>query len=875
MTTSTAAPADPLHWATVPAADAVGALGSGPAGLSAEEAAARLEKVGPNGLRTHRVSAWRVLLRQFRNAVLLLLLGTAIVAALLGDASDAAVIAVILLASTGLGFVNEYRAERTSAALQDSLQHKSVVLRDGAPVTVPSTELVPGDVVRLSLGALVPADLRIVAATDLECDEGVLTGESTPQAKTTEPVAASSALGELTSMAFMGTVVKQGEGSGVVVATGPATQIGRIAAGLDTAAPETAFQAGLRRFSYLLVTVAAVLVALIIVSGVLLGRPLVDTLLFALAIAVGITPQLLPAVVNTSLANGAKRLARQRVLVKRLVCIEDLGNVTVLVTDKTGTLTTGSIAFEASYGADGEPSPATCLLAAEGVEADAGSGSTGELDQALLAAAEKLRAAQAAAGQQAAAQPAGGGAPSRIVAVIPFDHERRMASAVVDRGAGGRLLITRGAPENVLALCGDVPQAVRDRVESELARGARLIAVASRAIAADEPADASAEHDLVLAGLLAFVDPPRLDARESLERLDGLGVRIVIATGDHPAVAAHVASELGLGDVAALTGAEIDGLSDAELAERLRTILIVARVSPEQKARVVRLLRGEGETVGFLGDGVNDSLGLHAADVGISVDTATDVAKNAADVLLLDKDLDVVADGVAEGRTIFANTIKYVFMAASGNFGNMISAGIASAFLPFLPMLPGQILLSNLLYDASQLTISSDRVDPDALGRPARWDIGAIRRFMLVFGPLSSVFDLVTFALLLGVFHAGAAEFRTGWFLESLVSQALVVFVIRTRRYPFIRSRPSLPLALAVAAIIAIAIALPYSPLAPLLGFVVPRPGLLLALAGVVVAYLVVADFAKRLFYLAEGNREKRVVPNRRLRRVTARFTAR
>lgn len=844
-------------WAARTGDESLSLLGSRTSGLTTSEVEAHRETFGANSIPPHRANALAVLGRQFRNTVLLLLLGTAIVAAVVGDVTDAAIIGVILAASVGLGFANEYAAERATARLQDSLTQSAVVRRDGAVVSIPVTELVPGDIVHLSLGCRVPADLRLLTVSGLSCDESVLSGESLPSEKDPAPVNAATAIPDLSSIAFLGTIVRAGAGTGVVIAIGATTEIGRLAAGLDTRMPETSFQAGLRRFSLLLVWVAVALVATVLLTGTLLGRPLLESVLFALAIAVGVTPQLLPAVVNTSLAAGARRLAKQGVLVKRLVCIEDLGNIQVLITDKTGTLTVGSMTFDRALDAAGGAAPELAGLAASTVtDAGEGSGTTDALDSALVAAA---------------------GAPAgSVLAQLPFDHERRMASALVElETTTGRLLITKGAPENVLARCVDVPAGAAAVAQRELDRGARLIAVASKPMpgaTALVPAD---ESGLGLRGFLVFDDPARPEARASLQRLSELGIRLVIATGDHPAVAAEVARALGMDAGTPLTGDEIDALDDRALADALRVCGIVARVSPEQKERVVTLLRAGGQTVGFLGDGVNDSLALHSADVGISVDTATDVAKDAADIVLLEKSLGVIADGVAEGRRIFDNTLKYVFMAASGNFGNMISAAAASAFLPFLPMLPGQILLGNLLYDASQLTISSDRVDPAAVRAPARWDIAGIGRFMLIFGPLSSLFDLATFALLIGAFHADATQFRTGWFIESLVSQTLVVLVIRTRRYPFVRSRPGLALMGSLLGVVVIAVALPFSPLGPVLGFEAPGAGLLLAIAGIVASYLVIADLAKVLFFREEA---RRMIPHqhhqvRRLRRAIGGFS--
>jgi Mg2+-importing ATPase len=847
-------------WAGTTADETLRLLGSSPAGLSEDAAAAAAALVGPNMIRRRRVGAARVFGRQFRNAVLVMLLVTAVVAALLGDVSDAVIVGAILLASIALGFVNEYRAELSTARLQDSLAHTAVVVRDGSARNVPVAALVPGDVIRLTMGALVPADVRILEAHALECDESVLTGEALPAEKSASPMKGS-ALGDLSSMAFMGTLVHSGTGTAVVVSTGARTELGRMAAELDTAVPETAFQAGLRHFSVLLMLVGGTLVASILLTGALLGRPLLDSILFALAIAVGITPQLLPAVVGTSLAAGARSLAKRRVLVKRLVCIEDLGNIDVLVTDKTGTLTEGRIRFDRSVAPDGTDDPGVALLASR-MTPDRGdaaaSGSTDALD-AELAAVVRSRMPHLSA--------------ASLLDTVPFDHDRRTASALVVTGPGAvPELVVKGAPEVVLASCADVPAAASATLEGLLAAGSRTVAVASRSAPGERSCSPEDGTGLTLRGFLAFTDPPRADAAASLQRLADLSVRMIVATGDHPAVAEHVATRLGFPAGRTLTGADVDSLDDRLLAARLADTRILARVSPRQKARAVRLLRGEGRTVGFLGDGVNDALALHAADVGISVDTATDVAKDAADVVLLEKSLDVVAEGVQEGRRIFANTIKYVFMAASSNFGNMISAAAASAFLPFLPMLPGQILLGNLLYDASQLTIATDRVDEESLRAPSHWDIAAIRRFMLIFGPLSSVFDLATFALLIGVFRAPEAEFHTGWFVESMATQALVVFVIRTRRVPFLRSRPSRPLVAAVLGVLAVAFALPVTPLAPVLGFVPLGWPLLAAVAAMAVGYLALAELAKYVFYRAEARRALPLHPAHRVRRVVDKY---
>jgi Mg2+-importing ATPase len=837
-------------------------------GLSSAEVAARQVRWGPNVVATHRAQPLRVLGHQLRSPLLGLLLTAAVASYFVGERSDAVIIGVIVGLSVGLGFVNEYRAEKAAEALHSQIHHLAVVLRDGRSTTVDVTGLVPGELVELRLGEVVPADLRLLEVNGLECDESVLTGEAMPVAKDAAPVRPSTPLAELSGCALMGTVVHAGSGRGLVVATGARSEFGKIAAGLSTHQLETEFQVGLRRFSMLLVYVAGALTTSIFVINVALHRPILDALLFSLAIAVGITPQLLPAVVSSSLAAGSRRMRARKVLVKRLVCIEDLGDVDVLFTDKTGTLTLGRIDFMRAVPSDvGVGADAVLrwgLLCSETGDGDPPAPGGNPLDQALARspAAARERAALTAWTR---------------VDVLPFDHDRRMVSAVV-RGADNRLTqVTQGAPESVLDRCVSVPEAARVALAAEFAAGNRVIAVATRPVSFTRHLLADDEQGLHLQGLLVFLDPPKPDAAQALQRLAAMGIAVKVVTGDNPAVAVKVCQELGLPAGGALTGTDLDGLDEDQLAAAIPTTTVFARVSPEHKARIVRAQRRSGRGVAFLGDGVNDALALHAADVGISVESATDVAKDAADVILLEKDLDVLAGGVSEGRRIFANTIKYVLMGTSSNFGNMASAAGASLFLSFLPMLPSQILLNNLLYDSSQLAIPTDYVDADQLRRPSHWDIGMIRRFMLTFGPLSSVFDFVTFAVMLGVFHSGPAQFRSGWFVESLATQTLIIFAIRTRRVPFFRSHPSLPLTLAALGVVTIGTLLPATPLAHALGFQ-PLPGAFFAaLAGMVAGYLVLIEIGKRQFYRAERAAPPPSAPYdrpHRLRRRAARFVA-
>lgn len=865
-------PSDIRDAATRSGAEVLAALRSSPSGLTAEEAATRRAATGPNALRPHRARGWAVLARQLRSPILLLLFATAVVSMFLGEAANAVIIGVILIASIGLGFANEYRAARTADALHDRLRHTAAVRRDGDPAAVDVTDLVPGDVVLLHTGSVVPADLRLLDAQRLTCDESIITGESAAVEKDPAPVPGPPALGDLVSCALMGTVVQSGSGTGVVVTTGGSTEFGRIARGLDTHEPQTEFQRGLGRFSVLLLYVALGLTSVIFIVNVLLHRPVIDALLFSLAIAVGITPQLLPAVVSTSLASGSRALLRRRVLVKRLVCIEDLGDLDVLVTDKTGTLTEGHLGYTAALPVDARSSPVQLqFLGLLATEADYSS------ERDTTAGLNPLDAALWAAPRPPGASPEG----VRRIDLIAFDHDRRRTTVLVDLTTGERLVVVKGAPEDVMRMCSVIPAGARAVLDAEYAAGGRVVAVATRNGSGLESLAAAVENGLALRGFLVFLDRPKQDARASLDELARLDVAVKVATGDSADVAEKVLADLGVALTGTLTGAEIDALDDHELHRAAAGASIFARVSPEQKARIISVLRHSGRAVGFLGDGVNDALALHQADIGISVDSASDVAKDAADVLLLDKDLGVLAAGVLEGRRIFSNTIKYVLMGTSSNFGNMFSASAASVVLPFLPMLPGQILLNNLLYDSGQLAIPGDRVDREQLQAPSHWDIGFIRRFMLLFGPISSLFDVATFALMLLIFHAGEAEFQAGWFIESIATQTLIIFAIRTRRVPFFRSRPSLGLLLASLAVVAVGVWLPYSPLSAVLGFrPLPWP-FFLALVAMVILYLGCVELAKARFFARQTRRpvSHGLVSTpmhryeRRLHRRSARFT--
>ena len=824
---------DLIAAARMAPSDVVAGLDSSNSGLTGDEAAVRLTRFGPNAIRSHGARPFAILGRQLRNPLLILLAAATITSFIVGERTDAIIILAIVGLSVGLGFFNEYRSERVIEALHASIRHRTLVLRGGVSVSIDVTELVPGDVVLLRTGDLVPADIRLLDARELECDEAVLTGEAMPKTKRAEPEEQADLIQlGLRSIAYMGTTVRGGSGSGVVLQTGPRTEFGKIAIRLGERQPETVFQRGLRSFSILLVRVTAVLAGGIFVANSLLGRPILESALFSLAIAVGLTPQLLPAIVTVSLASGARTLARKKVVVKRLISIEDLGNIEILFTDKTGTLTEGRITFKAAIDPAGTSSDEVLrlgLLGSAGDSSDpAASGSA--LDEALLAAGPP---------------PIG----YKQVDQLPFDHERRLMSTLVAGADGEQILITKGAPESLLTRCTDVPVASKATLDGLFASGARVVGVATKPWHGGSRCALADEQGLELKGFITFLDAPKADAAASLAQLKALGVEVKLVTGDNPVVAESVCRSLGLDLGDTMTGPELEKLSEQELLKRISRTGIFARVSPDQKSRIITAQRSLNKDVGFLGDGVNDAVALRDADVGISVDTGSEVAKDAADIVMLGKDLGILAGGVLEGRRIFSNTMKYVLMGTSSNFGNMFSAAGGSLLLNFLPMTPTQILLNNLLYDTGEMTIPTDRVDPELLERPAQWDIRLIRRFMIFFGPISSIFDFLTFGVMLFVFHARGSLFQTAWFTESLATQSLVIFAIRTRRSPFFRSKPGLALTLGTIGSVAVGLILPFTPVAGWFGFTPLPIAFLLILAAMVVVYLALVEIGKSFFF--------------------------
>ncbi len=756
-------------------------LDCGAGGLSAAEAAERLKRAGPNLVRREpRHSLLRQFAARFRNPLVMVLLGAAVLSAITGDHASFVIIATMVILSVTLDTVQEHRAATAAEKLKLSVGLTELVVRDGIERRVPAAEIVPGDIVRLAAGDLVPADGLVLEARDFFVNEALLTGESYPCEKHAVGEAAASP----SHAAFAGCSVVSGSASVLVVETGANTQLGHIAQTLGAAAPPAALERGVHQFGMMIIRLTVPLVLFVLMVNLALQRPMLESFQFALALAVGLTPELLPMVLSVTLARGAIRLAARQVIVKRLAAIHDIGGMDVLCTDKTGTLTEARISLAGHVGPDGRDSPRVFELAWLNSRFETGLRSP--LDAAVLE------------------QPYEQAAAWRKIDEIPFGFERRRVSVLVER-EGQRLLIVKGAPEDVLALCdrmetggAGMPRPLDGAARADILAtfetlsrtGNRLLGIAWRPAAADQAkAVAADEAGLIFAGFAVFVDPPKASAAAAIEGLRRLGVVTKVVTGDNEFVARHVCTEIGIGVDAMLTGAEIEQLSDEALLARVERVDLFCRVTPAQKHRIILALKRRGHTVGYLGDGINDAPSLHAADVGISVDSAVDVAKDAADMILLERDLGVIETGVREGRRTYANIMKCVMMGTSSNFGNMCSMAAASLLLPFLPMQPIQVLLNNLLYDLSQVPIPLDEVDPDALSQPQRWDIGFIRGFMLALGLLSSLFDLATFGILLWGFQAGMSQFQTGWFVESLATQVLVIFIIRTGGNP-LRARP-------------------------------------------------------------------------------------
>ncbi|MGZ4968779.1 MAG: magnesium-translocating P-type ATPase [Methylobacter sp.] len=809
-------------------------------GLSNEDAKQCLKRYGANRLNNKKQSGnLRLFLAQFKSSIILILLFATGLSFYLHDRVDAAIILTIVLISGLLGFWQEKGAANAIEKLLAIVQIKVNVLRDGIATEIAAEDLVPGDMVLLKAGDVIPGDCLILKSDNLFIDEAILTGESYPSEKLPGVLPVDTALAQRTNALWMGTHVQSGSATALVIATGQTTEFGKLSIRIKLKAPETEFERGIRRFGYLLMEITLILVMLIFAVNVYLEKAVLESFLFALALAVGLTPQLLPAIISINLAHGAKRMAEQKVIVKQLASIENFGSMNVLCSDKTGTLTEGTVQMHGALDLLGNANDKVAFYGY--LNSVYETGFSNPIDEAIrqfrqfeLKDCEKLDE-------------------------IPYDFYRKRLSLLV-ANQGENILVTKGALTNILAVCSEAENAdgtlmpiasakdqIQQRYEEFSRQGFRTLGLAYKPMDAKARIDKSDETGMRFLGFLLFFDPPKADCADTIKQLRELGVTLKIITGDNRLVASTVSKQLGLTEREILTGPEIQKMSDPALINKVVDVDLFAEVEPNQKERIIIALKKAGFVVGYMGDGINDVSALHAADVGISVDSAADIAKETAQIVLLEKDLAVLVQGVREGRITFANTLKYVFMATSSNFGNMFSMAGASLFLPFLPLLPKQILLTNLLTDFPEMTIASDNVDADMVSQPRRWDIKFIRKFMITFGFVSSLFDFMTFGLLLSL-HVSTEQFRTAWFLESVVSAALIVFVVRSSK-PFFSTRPGNYLMAATMSIVAITVALPYTPIAPLIGFE-PLPIRLLGLLGVIVMlYISTAEIAKHIFY--------------------------
>lgn len=826
---------------SIPAAETLRQLQTSPAGLTGIEARQRLERYGANLLKPRKRSdALTLLLAQFKSPIILILFFAIGLSIYLGETADAFIILAIVLVSGLLGFWQERGASNAVEKLLTIVQIKAAVLRDGSPSEIPVDEIVPGDIVILHAGDILPGDSQVLESKDLFIDEAMLTGETFPVEKGVAVVPPETPLGQRTNALWMGTHVVSGGGTAIVIRTGKETEFGQVSERLKLRPLETEFERGIRRFGYFLMEVTLILVVAIFAINVYLARPVLDSFLFSLALAVGLTPQLLPAIISINLAHGAKRMAAQKVIVKRLASIENFGGMNVICSDKTGTLTEGIVHLQDALDVNGTPSDQVLRYAY--LNAFYETGFTNPIDEAI-----RNHRQFDLAGYQKQDE-------------IPYDFLRKRLSILVSHD-NSHLMVTKGALMNVLAVCTTAePEAgkivpldtVRDRIQQQFeafsGKGFRTLGVAYKNRGSETRIGKEHEAEMTFSGFLVLFDPPKPNIIETIASLKNLGVSLKIITGDNRLVAANVSQQMGLTQTAILTGPELSRLSDAALLQKVADVDVFAETEPNQKERIIIALKKAGNVVGYMGDGINDASALHAADVGISVESAVDVAKDAADIVLLERDLGVLVQGVREGRTTFANTLKYVFMATSANFGNMFSMAGISLVLPFLPLLPKQILLTNLLTDFPEMTIATDRVDSEMVDHPRRWDIKAIRQFMLTFGFVSSVFDYLTFGVLLLILHATEDQFRTAWFLESVISASLIVLVIRSRQ-PFFKSKPGKLLLLATISSVVVTLVLPFTPLAEIFGFTRLPGAFLLLIALIIAGYLITAEIAKRIFY--------------------------
>jgi P-type Mg2+ transporter len=814
-------------------------------GLTTAQAQQKLEALGLDSLKPHKsLAILASFLTQFKNPLVLILIFSVCVSALVGEWVDAAIVLLVIIASTVLSFIQEYNATNAVEKLLARVEIKATVLRDGKSVQVPMDSVVPGDVVLLSAGNLIPGDGVLLQTKDCHVDQAALTGETFPVEKQPGIVPETASVAERSNCVFMGTSVRSGSASALIVYTGTHTVFGEIAQRLTLRPPETEFERGIRHFGYLLVQIILLLVLFVFAINVFAAKPPIDSLLFAIALAVGIAPEMLPVIVTVTLSTGAQTMAANGVIVKRLNALENFGNMDVLCTDKTGTLTEGSIQLNSAYDAQGQPSEDVLLYAY--LNAHLQVGMRNPLDDALITSGKMLTAKAAA---------------YHLLDEIPYDFGRKRLSVIVTAPGGEHLMLTKGAYESMVVVCdrarlGDSDVALDDVLQQELdghfaawsAQGFRVLGLAAKTVGDQETFEAEDERALIFRGFLLFFDPPKADIRATITELEALGVQLKIITGDNHQVAQYVAAQVGLTATGVLTGGELNTVRDEALWQLAERTNLFVEVDPNQKERIIRALQKTGHVVGYIGDGINDAPALHVADVGISVDQAVDVAKEAADFVLLEHSLNVLRDGIIIGRKTFANTLKYVFTTTSANFGNMFSMAGVSLFLPFLPLLAKQILLNNFLSDFPGMAIASDNVDQEYINKPHRWDVKLIRNFMIVFGLVSSVFDFLTFGTLLWLLNASQEEFRTGWFIESLMTELVIALIVRTRR-PFFRSLPGRWLWWSTVAVAALTLLLPYLPINTLFDFV-PLPfTTLLLLVGITALYVITTEIVKQRFY--------------------------
>ncbi len=786
--------------------------------------------------------AWQrnllLLLSQYRNPLVLLLVVAVILSVSLGEYSNSLIILMVLLVTGLLGFIQERNAGRAMEQLQLLVKTRSTVRRAGKEAAVLVEDVAPGDIVLVNAGDIIPADAFILESNDLHINESALTGESFPSEKLPGVCNADTHLSQVTNAVFKGTSVINGSATLLVVHTGKQTELGQLSTLLQQQGPVNAFEKGIRQFGFLLMWLAVIITLLVLALNILLQKPMVDSLLFALALAVGLAPELLPAIVTITLSAGARRLAAKKVIVKKLSAIQSLGEMDVLCCDKTGTLTEGIMHLSTAVDSTGKPSDKVLFYAY--LNAVFESGFTNPLDTAI----------------RGYSQPDISHCTKKDE--VPYDFIRKRLSIVTDIRGEGLLMITKGAVANVFACCtkaalpdGSIVsiQQIQPRLDELFAgyceQGLRAIGLCYKDVSHDPVINKDDEQEMVFLGFLTFTDPLKEGIGRSIDQLKQAGIRVKLITGDHRLIARQIAAHIAMNADTILTGAIISNMDTVALQRKVDEVDVFAEIEPVQKERIIRALQRNGHTVGFLGDGINDAAALKAADAGISIDNAVDVARDAAALVLLEKDFDVILQGVMEGRKTFTNTLKYIFVTTSANFGNMISMAIASLFLPFLPLLPIQILLNNFLSDLPALAIASDKVDAEFLQQPRRWDIKYIRRFMIVFGLQSSLFDFLTFGLLLYLLQATPEGFQTGWFLESLLTEILILQVIRTQR-PFFKSRPSVYLSLASVFTFTVAIALPYLPFARVFGLQ-PLPFSWVAgILGLSILYVLMAEISKR-----------------------------